>query len=269
MNPIQFYYAIGVYTNLTQATRFTFQEINKAVNDSIMNKLDSIIDSDKPSGAIFGLDRIQKFRDELYTLIKTSTTVPTVTTTINDIITVNHINYPIDYQSFAALSCTIDGNTTYGRDTNYSEIGPILNDSFRKPNNKKPYFLEDATGLKLYRGIGGTFSSASLTYIKIPATFYMGNETDLIDAGTGVLVSSRSYTAVEESVHNGIVYITGAQFVSVNTNLTSGQVIPTSVLVDCDLPQKTHDELAKMAASVLLGVTSAFNNSAYVEKETD
>lgn len=268
MNAIQFYYAICVYANITQRSRFYFQEINKAVNDAIMNKLDSILDTDKNKGALNGLDRVQKFRDELYTLIKPSTLTITNVGAYNEFVNVKHAVYPTDYQTFASLTLTIDGNTTYGRnDMSYNTRGPQLDCSFRKPTNKKPFFLEDATGIKIYLG-DGTISSAILEYIKIPATFYMGNESDLIDSGAGVLTPTTDYIAVEESVYNGITYVPGQPFTTgASTALTSGQVILASVTTTCDLPQKSHDELAKQAAVILLGVTSAFENSAFTEKE--
>ena len=267
MNAIQIYYAIGVYTNTTQHSRYLFAEVNKAVNDAIKDKMDNIIDGPNKQG-MGGIDRIQKFRDDLYTMLKESTSVPTITGTINDVITQNHFNFPVDYQTYVSMTATIDNYTTYLRETNYNMIGPLLECSFRKPNNKKPYFLEDKTGLKLYRGISGTISSATLTYIKQPIPFYMGNETDLIGAGVGVLVINASYTAVDDSVYNGITYVAGVSFTTNGsiTNLTSGQVILSSILVTVELPEKCHDDVAKMAANILLGVTSAFENAAFAEK---
>jgi hypothetical protein len=269
MNAIQVYYAIGIYANRPQSTRYFFQEVNKAVNDAIRDKMDDIIDGPNPQG-VNGIDRIQKFRDDLYTMIKTSASAPTAVTTINSVITENHFNFPTDYQTYVSMTATIDGNTTYVRETDYNRVGPLLECSFRKPNNTKPYFLEDSTGLKLYRGIGGTFSSATLTYIKQPAAFYMGNETDLIDAGTGVLTISTAYIAVEESVYNGVTYIPGAPFTTTAllTDLTSGQVIKSSILTTIELPEKCHDDIAKMAAGILLGVTKDFDSSAFAEKSS-
>lgn len=267
MNAIQFYYAICVYANVTQRSRFYFQEVNKAVNDAVMNKLDSIIDTDKNRGVI-GLDRIQKFRDELYTLIKPSTLTVTNVGAYNDYVNVKHADYPVDYQTYVAMTMTIDGSTTYARnDMTYNTRGPQLECSFRRPNNKKPFFLEDATGIKIYLG-DGAVSSAILEYIKIPATFYMGNESDLIDAGAGVLTPVTNYIAVEESIYNGITYVPGQPFTTgASTALTSGQVILASITTTCDLPQKAHDEIAKQAAVILLGIISAFENSAFTEKE--
>lgn len=267
MNAIQIYYAIGVYTNTTQHSRFLFTEVNKAVNDAIKDKMDDIIDGPNTQG-LSGIDRIQKFRDDLYTMIKTSTSAPTTTGTINGVITENHFNFPTDYQTYVSMTATIDSNTTYLRETNYNMVGPLLECSFRKPNNSKPYFLEDGTGLKLYRGIGGTISSATLTYIKQPTPFYMGNESNLIDAGAGVLTINTSYTAVDDSIYNGVTYVAGTVF-STNgalTNLTSGQVILSSILVTIELPEKCHDDIAKMAAGILLGVTKDYDSSQFAEK---
>jgi hypothetical protein len=268
MNAIQVYYAVNIYANVTQHSRFYFSEVNKAVNDAIKDKLDDIIDGPNAQG-MNGIDRIQKFRDDLYTMIKTSTSAPTTTTVINGIITENHFNFPVDYQTYMSMSATIDGNTTYLRETDYNKVGPLLECSFRKPNNNKPYFLEDNTGLKLYRGVGGTFSSATLTYIKQPTPFNMGNESDLIQGGTGanVLTTGVSYTVVDESIYNGTTYIAGAVFTAgAVLVLASGQVILSSLLTTIELPEKCHDDVSKMAAAILLGVTSAFDNSAFAEK---
>lgn len=268
MNAIQFSYAIDLYVNRTHSSRFYNVEKNKAVNDAMMKKIDSITDTYNPN-KLTGIDRIQKFRDELYTLIKTSTTPATNIGLYNDDITIDHINYPSDYQTFTALTVTIDGKTTYSRDNmNYNTRGPQLECSFRKPNNKKPFFLEDATGVLVYRGIGSTITSPKLDYIKQPVDFNMGTESQYINAGNGVLVNATSYIAVEVSVHNGITYQEGTQFVSSNANLTSGKVILTSNTTTCELPEKCHDEIAKMAAEILLGVTKDFEGSAFTEKET-
>lgn len=269
MNAIQIGYAIDFYTNLTHTSRFYNIEKNKAMNDAIMKKIDSITDTAKQN-QLSGIDRIQKFRDELYTLLKTSTTAATNIGLYNDDVTIDHINYPADYQTFAALTVTIDNKTTYVRDNmTYNTRGPQLDCSFRKPNNKKPFFLEDATGVLIYRGIGSAITSPKLDYIKQPAVFNMGAENQYIDAGAGVLTIGLSYIAIELSVQNSVTYQPGTQFTAaVTTTLASGQVILASNTTTTDMPEKCQDELAKMAAEILLGVVGSFENSAFVEKET-
>ena len=267
MNAIQFYYTIQFYANITQHSRFYFQEISKAMNDAIEKKIDSITDTADPR-EISGIDRLQKYRDELYTLIKTSTLTITNVGAYNSDILVKHANYPADYRTFAYLKLTIDNVSTYAREIDYNRLGPMLECSFRKPNNKKPYFLEDATGMKLYMG-NATTVTGSFDYIKHPVTFNMGVESDLINSGVGVLTINTAYIATEVSVYNGIKYQIGDEFTTngVLTDLTSGQVILKSKTTTTDLPEKCHDELAKSAAAILLGNTSAFENSAFAEKE--
>lgn len=269
MNTVQFGYAIDMYCNVTKHSRFFYQEKSKAMNDAIMKKIDSITDTAKQN-ELNGLDRIQKFRDELYTLLKPYTLTITNVGAYNEFVNVKHANYPTDYQTYAATTFTINGITTYGRDRmDYNNRGPMLDCSFRKPNNNKPYVLEDATGLKIYLG-DGTISSATLDYIKIPATFNMGVEEDLINYGAGVLTINTDYIATEVSVYNSIQYQIGDEFATngVLQDLTSGQVILKSKTTTTDLPEKCHDELAKIAAEILLGVTGAFDNSAFADKES-
>lgn len=270
MNAIKTAYAIGLYTNLTHTSRFYNIEINKAVNDAIMKKIDSITDTVN-SNQLTGIDRIQKYRDELFTLIKSATpsapTGPTTITTIEGDFNIYHYNFPVDYQTYDRMSLLINGVTTYARDTTSNKIGPLLDSSFLKPQKKKAYFLEDSTGLLLYSSSVDLITSATLTYIKQPAEFKMGLESQYIDAGAGVLVNATAYIATEESVHNGVTYQPGDEFTSVNTNLTSGQVVLAANTTPIELPEKCHDQIAKMAAEILLGTVSAFDNSAFTEKE--
>ncbi|MFY8248213.1 MAG: hypothetical protein ACOVJ5_00750 [Gloeomargaritales cyanobacterium] len=269
MNAIEVYNSVQLYIDRSKGARYYFQEINKAVNDAIKMHIDDITDTANQN-KLSGLDRFQVFRDELYTLMKANSSVPTLIGPYNSDVLVNHIDFPADYRAFAALSVTIDGNTTYGRETTYNERGPMLECSFRKPTNNKVYFLEDSTGLKIYRGVTGTASSSSLDYVKQPVEFNMGNELNLIDAGVGVLSLSTSYTAFEDSEYNGIIYPSGTVFSTngVLADLTSGQVILTSLLVTIELPAKTHPDIAKRAAAILAGVVEDFQSSAFAEKES-
>jgi hypothetical protein len=274
MNAIETLNAIGLYTDRSKSARYYFQEINQAVNDAIDKKINSITDTDNPN-KVSGIDRIQKFRDELYTLIKSTTpaapTGPTTITTVEGDFNKYHVNFPTDYRTYDRMSLITNSVTTYARDTTSNEIGPLLDCSFRCPKKKKIYFLEDATGLSLYSADVDTISSVTLTYIKAPAAFSIGTESNLINEGTGVLTISTSYTAVEDSVYNAIVRKSGTVF-STNgalTDLTSGQVILTSLLTPIELPVKTHDDICKMAAAILLGPTEDFEKSAFAEKESE
>lgn len=268
MNAIETYNAILAYTDYSRAGRYRFSEVNLAVSDAMDKLIEGITDSDK--GKLTGIDRIQAFRDRLYTLIKPFTSVPTNIGFYNDDIIIDHVNYPSDYRTYDRMNITIGGVSGYVRDTTSNELGPLLDCSFRKPTNNKVYFLEDATGLSLYRGATGVISSSTLTYIKKPLDFNMGDESNVIQQGTGVLALTTSYTVLDNAIYNGVNYISGKVFTTngVLSDLTSGEVILTSLLVPIELPEKTHSDIAKMAAAILLGQTEDFESSGFAEKES-
>jgi hypothetical protein len=270
MNAVQMMNRIDYYNDFTRSARFSYAQYGEAVNGVILTYIDQQLgfgEGEQKNTYQF----IQKIRDKLYTLVKTATpsiTNGTVITGRYGSATPSHINFPTDYQNFVGLNVLIDSYTDYSRPTDYNKIGPLLDNSFMKPSNQKTYYNEDATGLTIWRGVGGTFTTATLTYLKAPATFSLGSEDNWIYAGVGVLTLSASYIAIDDSVHNGTTYLSGTQFIAtVTTNLTTGKVILASLTTPCDLPEQTHDTICKMVSEMMLGVTSNFNGSQFVEKE--
>jgi len=61
------------------------------------------------------------------------------------------------------------------------------------------------------------------------------------------------YIAYEDSVHNGVTYVSGTIFSAMSTTLTSGMVIPNSVIVNCNLPEKIHQEVMRTASQIMNG----------------
>lgn len=269
MNAIQSLLRAEFYNDVTRNARFFFSDYTKAFNDAIelfiSNKFNS---SDNQPKSDFQLS--QPIRSDLATLIKKSTpTITTIgtTTTRYGTFTQNHINYPADYYEFISAYPLIDGYSDYCKFTNYNELGPLLNNSFRKPTNKKTYLNEDSTGFSIWRGTGGVFTSVDFEYLRKPTDFSIGNESNIIAAGAGVLTNATSYIAIDDSVHNGVTYVGGTQFTTVNTNLTSGTVILASLTSPIDLPEKTHELINKMASEILLKVTSDYPKAQAVQSE--
>lgn len=199
-------------------------------------------------------------RDNLYTLIKyANPTITTISQSLPDDLTINHINYPSDYHYFSSLVNKIDGSYVETKtNLTYNQLSDILIDVFRKPDNARVYVLEDSTGWRIYRGYGGALTN-ELAYLISPSEWSIGTESDLIDEGAGVLTAGVNYTATSEVVESGINYQAGQQFNAGSTTLTSGQVIPTSVLVDSNLPDVVHEEIARYVASRMQGsVKDAF-----------
>lgn len=271
MNSIEVLNRINFYNDVTRNGRFTFAEINIAVQDVVQGFIDEKLgDPSKRSPEYF--QAVQVIRDQLYSLIKTVNITPTNGAVITNryySVTPSHIDFPADYYDFVTLSPTIDGYTDYARPTTYNEKGPLFKDSFKHPTNIKTYFNEDATGLQIYRGVGGVFTTTTLEYIRNVVPFSVGTEANLIDAGAGVLTNGAVYIATEISVQNAITYPVGTAFTAVGTTLTSGQVILQANTVSIDLPDRDHDEICKRASVALLTVLGNYPASQAVQIQAD
>lgn len=268
MNAIQIDNRIEFYLDSTRNGRFPRTEKSLAVNDAIRKFIDDIF-GDIDNKNTYGFQSIQQVRDDLFTLIKVSTITPTtlspVTTDYGSFI-VNHVNDPSDYYEFVALRTLINGISTYVRPASNNNLGPLLEDSFKMPSNKQPYYLDDDTGYQIYRGSTGTLTSAEMTYIKTPAIYSMGADSQLIGPGNNLTIGL-DYIATEVSVNNLVTYQPGQLFNAGAISLDSGQVILASNTTTCDLPPKTHEIIAKMAVEILSGAISDFNRAAFTEKE--
>jgi hypothetical protein len=257
------------YLDTTRNGRFFFSDYNKAFRDAIQVFIDKML-GDKENRDPENFQWNQQIRDSLYNLITVSTPTITNGAVINNkyySVTPSTFPLPADYHNFISLNVLIDSFTNYSRPTNFNELGPLLRDSFRHPTNQKTYYNETSTGFTVWRGVGGTFSTATLTYLRAPADFSVGAESQLIVPGGAVLTNGLSYIAVEISVQNSVTYQIGDQFTAVGTALTSGLVILASNTVPIDLPPSTHEEIAKMAAQIMLLTTSNYTASQAVESE--
>lgn len=238
---------IDMYMDRTRNARFSFYEYAIAFREVQNWFFDKNCTDEK------------KIRDNLYTLLMSANpTITTISQLLADDLTVNHINYPADYHYFSTLLNYIGGKIIDVKPLNYAQINNVLQDAFRKPSNERCYYLEDSTGWKIYRGYGGAYTN-ELVYLIAPSEWSIGTESDLINAGATVLSLGVNYTATTDSVSAGIKYEPGEQFSATSIALTSGQVIPTSVLVDSNFPDSIQNELCRLTAALLQGsVKDAF-----------
>ena len=268
MNAIQILERLYLYMDTTRNARFSLTDYSKAVNDAIQKFINNEFgDIDQKNPYSFQLT--QSIRDNLFTLIKTATpTVTNLSNRTNDYYTigVSRITNPTDYYDLISWDTTIDSIQTFARPTTLNELGPLLEDSLKYPTNKRTYYLEDATGYKFYRGTTGTLT-VSLEYLKTPQPYICGTDGQLINSGAGVLTLGTDYIATEVSVSNLVTYQPGNLFNAGSTTLNSGQVILASNTQTTDLPAKTHETIAKMAAEILSGSVADYNKSQFAEKE--
>lgn len=268
MNPILIEQRIDFYTDFTRAPRFTRVEKSISVNDTMFEFISQEMGyEDQRNHENF--QWVQRIRDNLYPLIKTSN--PTVT---DGAVVVGEyyssiptaLSLPTDYDTFALLQYTIAGITRFARPTDYGQIGPMLDSSFSHPTNKYARYNESTSTMTLWRGTTGTVSSALLTYIKIPNTFSIGQDNQVLPAGT-VLTNAITYYALETSVYNAITYYMGDIITGTGAALTSGQAMLVSNTTNLELPNKVHERIAKNSARKLLRSIGMLEQANAIEEE--
>lgn len=258
MNAIEMMERIDLYNDRYKSARFADSNYMDAINASINSVFKDRTDNKKIFRK-YSFQSSELTRRELYTLIKTSTVVPTGDTVV----------YPNDFYYLGNLFVTIDGTSQTAKPTNFNELGVLLLNPFRKPSSDKPYYIENSTGLEVYYG-DGTFSSSSITYLKIPNTVSIGTEGNKITSGATALTNGQTYIVYSPTaVQSGTTYYVGQTFVASGTSLTSGTVILYSNVTNCDLPDNMHDEICKMASELMQGTIEDYNKSAFLQKEIE
>lgn len=243
MNAIELREQIDLLIDRSRNARFSFNQYNLAVRQAQIKIFNQYCNDE------VGV------REWLYTLLTTAT--PTITAvTATSTYTVKHFNYPSDFEYFSSLDVFVNGALTEVFPIANDQINRMLQDTFRIPNVRKTYHLEDATGYKIYGPPSGTIT-ASFTYLASPSDFSIGQESNIITTG-GALVLSTAYIATDTSVYNGVTYIPGATITGTGAVLTSGNVIATANTTPSNLPAPTHEDLAKISAEFLMGSVGNF-----------
>lgn len=246
-------FKIDELNDRAKSSRFVDNKYYSAINQAIQLIVNDRIDNIKQKKK-YSLESVQRVRDELYTLI-----VPgTVIIPIADVLL-----FPVNYYHYLYLECLIDGVTSFAKPTDYNSMGPLLDNSWKKPSPIKPYYIEVNNGLKVKYGIG-TFTSGMLDYLKIPNVVSIGNEGHKLTNTSPALALGTSYYVYDEAVHNGITYYDGQLFVATASSvLTSGTVILASNVINCDLPILIQNEVIRMASAIMNGTIEDY------QKKTD
>lgn len=250
MNILQMFDLVAFYNDRESSARFTDESYIKAIISATTKIVEDRIDNIKKAKR-YSFESVQRVRDELYTLVPPTVAIAPVG---------NVLPYPADYNYFLKLECTVDGETGYSRPTSYGESGTLQENPFKRPTGTKTYFDQNANGFYIYWG-GTAFTGALLDYIKHPIKVSVGKETDKINSGASVLTIGQSYIVYEDAVHNGVSYVMGDVFTAVSTVLTSGIVILNSLMVNCDLPEKIHDEVCRTASMIMNSAISDFEKT--------
>jgi len=260
MNIIEMIERVYFHLDREKSARFLDSSLIQTINLATVDVFKDRTENEKQIKP-YSFESNNQVMMELYTLIKQVGISPVGDT----------IPYPNDYRFFGELFVTVDGLTDYCRFCPMEMTGTILKDSFKKPKavkgKTKFYYQELSNSFNILHG-GNTLQSCQFKYLSYPVNVSIGTEADKINGYTGGTVQTNTqYIAYDDVTYNGTFYPAGSVFVSTTvTTLTSGIVIPYSIIVNSDMPVEIQDEICKRAADNLLIKISSFEKEQFMDK---
>lgn len=223
--------------------RFTLVDaLNVATDRFIKDRYDNI-----KLSLPYSFERVERVRQELATLVSG----PLAIVPAN-----NDIAVPSNFQYEVLMYAVINGARRLSHTLTYAE-SDVTENAFMEPSNEYPIHRRTATGYNFQLG-NGAFSSAELWFIKQQQILVF--EDAQISAGAAVLsIGNLYYVNNLTVVHNFITYSDGQTFLAVNATLAGPGTV--SRYVDTDMPVTSHEEIAKMAADSLAGVSENYRKA--------
>lgn len=258
MNAIQMRERIDEIIDRSRTSRHTDKHYYNAINAAILLIVKDRMAPIKIQRG-YSVQSANRLRDELYTLIPDAATGSAAS---------GVIAYPANYFGYLIAYVTIDSVQQYCQWTTYAELGPLKRNPHTKPSAVKPYINEYVDGLKLHYGAVGTLGNYELWYVENPDTVSIGEERDKIITG-GTLTAATTYYVYEEAVYSDSTYYPGETITGSGATLTSGTVIISTKITDCNLPVNMHEEVCLKAASLLSMSSEDYNKQASGNSEMD
>lgn len=262
-NAIQMMERISELIDRVKSARHPDREYMNAINDAISMTINDRIAPIRVARK-YSVQSVQRVRDELYTLIPT----PATGTPSSDI-----VPFPADYYAYLLLWQNINSIKQYCRPTNYNTEGALLDNPFLKPSATKPYFNEYSAGLRVLHNSSGTMGTYELWYVKKPDVVSIGEERDKITSGT--LTNLATYYVYDQvllsaPLDSKTIYYPGETIIGNGVvTLTSGTVILSTNVINCNLPGNIHEEIILRAAASISGDSEMWNKKQMLDIDAE
>lgn len=223
--------------------------LNIAKNACVLDRYDNI---KKKTG--YSFESVQRIRDELYTILKNQNPI---------LASANFTPQPLDYYLEVLMYVTINGVEVLSSSATYEE-NDLTKNVYSDPSNEEPIHRKAGTGW-IHQWGDGVLNSANLWYLR-PSIDLDWSDIDL-PSGTVLSTGTKYYVNLGPVTYNGTTYKTGDTFVGFNNVLATSNTGTVNTYVDCDLPEIIHEEIPKVAASVLMGTFENYQKSLRIEQE--
>ena len=247
---------IFFYADRQRSKRYKRVDLLDALNIAQQSvKLDRYDNIKRETGYSFEL--VQRVRDELYTILRRSPSLPAPG---------NNATQPPDYDLEVLCYVTINGKKVLSTSRTFEENDLSAN-VYAQPSADYPIHRKTATGWLIDYGAVSGLSTMDLWYLKEQGDIFW----DEANLGLGAVLSLGSSYYVNQGpvVWNSLTYQTGS-IIDVNVagqNITLGGTV--NLVVNCELPKILHEEICKVAASVLMGTFENYQKSSRIQQEVN
>lgn len=254
MNLTQMHDRVDFWADTAKSPRYTKSQKDNAINigiDSfVKDRYDNIKVSERQP---YSFEIVERVREELYTI--TEIDYPSI-------IVNGFIPTPPEFMYHVVTFVEIGGKRVLSIPKAYVE-NDLSENSFSAPSLQQPIHRRTATGFKFDVGLGSV-SKAYTSYIKIPVQVQWNENS--ITAGTNTLVPGNTYyVASGIAIEGSLPHVAGTVFIAQGTGFVGTGVV--NLIVNTNLPIHTHEEICKIAASVLTGTFEDYNKSQKVDME--
>lgn len=257
MNLPEMHDRVDFWADTVKSPRYTRKQrdaaLNIAIDSFVKDRYDNIKVADRDR-VPYSFEIVERIKEELYTI----TEIDYPALVVN-----NQTPTPPEFLYHIVSFVEVAGKKVLSIPKPYVE-NDLSQNSFAKPSLDQPVHRRTPTGFKYDVG-SASINRAFISYMKIPVQVKW-NETP-ITAGITVLVPGEVYYVVSGTAIQGTTpHIADTVFTSLGTGFVGTGIL--NKVTNCNLPVHTHEEICKIAASVLTGTFENYNKSQKIDMES-
>lgn len=244
---------VQLLLNTTRSPRYDIDlHIVPALNMAQESYIQDMYDDLKRKKRPYSFETFQRIKSSLRTIVVTEKPL---------VITGTLAKLPDDYRYDVGLNIVISGRKKrYSVNTTFNEDGPASQNAFDRPSVLEPKHLEHGEYIEVKFGGGlETLDEAYLDYVKNPSEMEVVSPA-LVQSSSQLAVDKRYWVLQGSVVFNSKTY-TRDMLIEPSAAATFTGTGVLREIVDCELPENTHQEICNIAAALLSGTVENYERN--------